>query len=56
MGWVDTFRHFYPNEKKFSFWTAKFPQNRVQNKGWRLDYFVVDKENLGSVITSEINN
>jgi len=54
-GFVDTFRHFYPEEQKFSYFSLRFPSNRVQNKGWRLDYFLVDKEGLSSVKDSTIN-
>mmetsp|Transcript_3348 Transcript_3348/g.5589 ORF Transcript_3348/g.5589 Transcript_3348/m.5589 type:complete len:91 (-) Transcript_3348:38-310(-) len=42
MQFVDTFRHFYPSEVKFSFWGAR-GNNRPKNKGWRLDYFVVSQ-------------
>ena len=42
-GFVDTFRHFYPDElKKYTFWTYMM-NARAKNVGWRLDYFVVSK-------------
>jgi exodeoxyribonuclease-3 len=36
-GWVDTFRHYYPNDaQKYSWWS--FRQNsRARNVGWRID-------------------
>ena len=39
---VDTFRHFYPTEKKFSFWSTR-GNMRPKGLGWRLDYFVVSQ-------------
>ena len=55
-GFVDTFRHFYPEDQKFSYFSARFPSNRVQNKGWRLDYFLIDKEGLPAIKDSTIND
>jgi len=42
-GWVDTFREYYPEERKFSFWSMR-AKLRPRNMGWRLDYFVVSKD------------
>jgi exodeoxyribonuclease-3 len=38
-GFVDTFRHFYPDEVKYSWWSARF-NSRAKNVGWRIDYFL----------------
>jgi exodeoxyribonuclease III len=54
-GFIDTFRHLNPKTQKFSYWSARF-NNRETNKGWRLDYFVVDKDGMGHVVDSTINN
>lgn len=44
-GFVDTFRHFYPDQTDiYSWWSYRF-QARQKNVGWRIDYFVVS-ENL----------
>lgn len=39
-GFVDTFRHFYSEEIKYSWWSARF-NSRAKNVGWRIDYFLV---------------
>lgn len=42
-GFVDTFRHFYPDlEGAYSWWSYMF-QARAKNAGWRIDYFVVSE-------------
>ena len=39
-GYVDTYRHFYPDTVKYSWWTYRF-KARDRNVGWRIDYFFV---------------
>lgn len=40
-GFVDTFRHFYPDQEGvYSWWSYRF-QARTKNAGWRIDYFLV---------------
>ena len=42
-GFVDTFRHFYPDQKDiYSWWSYRF-QARQKNTGWRIDYFVTSE-------------
>lgn len=40
MGYVDTFRHCYPDTVKYSWWSYRF-NARKTNAGWRIDYFFV---------------
>lgn len=40
-GFIDTFRHFYPDlEGAYSWWSYRF-HAREKNAGWRIDYFIV---------------
>lgn len=41
-GFVDSFRHFHPDEVKYSWWNQRF-NSRATNVGWRIDYVVVSK-------------
>ncbi len=54
-GYYDTFRHFYPEEVKYSWWNYKF-RARERNVGWRIDYFVASEALKTSVTQSEIYN
>lgn len=38
-GFTDTFRHFYPDTVKYSWWSMRGGA-REKNVGWRLDYFL----------------
>lgn len=53
-GYVDTFRYFHPEERKYTWWSQRIPSDRPNNKGMRLDYFLIDQENMGCVKKSEI--
>ena len=39
-GFIDTFRHFYPDQTNiYSWWSYRF-KAREKNAGWRIDYFI----------------
>lgn len=40
-GFMDTLRVFNQGEGLYSWWSQRFPTVREQNKGWRIDYFMV---------------
>jgi len=42
-GYVDTFRHFYPDTVKYSWWSQRF-NARKTNAGWRIDYCFVTQD------------
>jgi len=43
-GFVDTFRHFYPDKTgAYSWWSYRF-HARDTNAGWRIDYFLVSAD------------
>jgi len=44
-GYVDTFRHLYPDTVKYSWWSY-ISAARSRNVGWRIDYFFVTEEML----------
>ena len=42
-GFIDTFRHFYPDvTEAYSWWSYRF-RAREKNAGWRIDYFCVSE-------------
>ena len=41
--YIDTFRKFYPDEERFTWWSY-FGKAREKNVGWRIDYFIVSNE------------
>eukprot|EP00736_Rhodelphis_marinus_P002884 Rmarinus@m.5794 len=51
---VDTFRYFHPEQADaFSWWDVKTGK-RKENKGWRLDYIMVNEEFLPNIVSSKI--
>ncbi|CAI2370819.1 unnamed protein product [Moneuplotes crassus] len=54
-GFVDTFRHLNPTEKKYTYWSVR-KNLRSTNDGWRIDYFVTSKSMIDQVIQSEIHD
>lgn len=53
-GFVDTFRHFYPElEGAYSWWSYRF-KAREKNAGWRIDYFLVSERFMERVKAARI--
>ena len=53
-GYVDTFRHFYPDLAGQYTWWSMVTRARERNIGWRLDYFFVAREALDRVVDAFI--
>lgn len=48
-GFIDSFRHFYPDlEGAYSWWSYRF-HAREKNAGWRIDYFLTSASLKGSL-------
>jgi len=55
-GFVDTFRHFYPDAKEAYSWWSYRAGARAKNVGWRIDYILVSASFLPSVKKAAILN
>ena len=54
-GFIDTFRHFYPDMTGiYSWWSYRF-QSRAKNAGWRIDYFVVSEALKDRLVDASIH-
>lgn len=42
-GYVDTYRHFYPDKEGAYTWWSYLRKARDRNAGWRIDYFIVSE-------------
>ena len=55
-GFIDSFRHFYPEVTgAYSWWSYRF-NARKNNAGWRIDYFVVSERLKDIMEGAEIHN
>jgi exodeoxyribonuclease III len=55
-GFIDTYRHFYPDkEGVYSWWSYRF-NARANNAGWRIDYFVVSEKLKDRLISADIHS
>ena len=53
-GFIDTFRHFYPQlEGAYSWWSYRF-NARANNAGWRIDYFLVSRDMEDRLVDAKI--
>lgn len=54
-GFVDSFRHFYPDMTDiYSWWSYRF-KAREKNAGWRIDYFIVSEDIKDRMIDAKIH-
>ncbi|MED4691483.1 exodeoxyribonuclease III [Peribacillus frigoritolerans] len=54
-GFIDTFRHFYPDLEGSYTWWSYMAKVRERNIGWRIDYFIVSKRLEESLIEANIH-
>ncbi|WP_246943144.1 exodeoxyribonuclease III [Bacillus pinisoli] len=43
-GFIDSFRHLYPDQAERYTWWSYMSQVREKNIGWRIDYFIISKK------------
>ncbi len=54
-GFIDTFRHFYPDmEQIYSWWSYRF-KAREKNAGWRIDYFLASEDLRDKLVDAKIH-
>jgi exodeoxyribonuclease-3 len=55
-GFVDTFRHLYPDQLDAYTWWSYMPKVRERNIGWRIDYFLISRRFISSLVTAQIDS
>ena len=54
-GFIDTFRHFHPDQEGiYSWWSYRF-QARAKNAGWRIDYFLASERLAPKLVSAGIH-
>lgn len=53
-GWIDVFRHFYPQEPDCYTWWSYRMHARERNVGWRIDYFLASETAIPLVDSIQI--
>lgn len=54
-GFVDTFRHFYPDRTDAFTWWSNMPKVRERNVGWRIDYFLASERLVPHLVDAGID-
>jgi exodeoxyribonuclease III len=54
MGFVDTFRHFHPDEPDRYTWWSYVERGRLGNRGWRIDYICVTPNLVSRLRRAEV--
>ncbi len=54
-GYTDIYRNLNPNKVKYSWWSYRF-NARINNAGWRIDYFIISNSLTSKVISTDICN
>lgn len=54
-GFVDTFRHFYPQRREAYTWWSYRTRSRPKNVGWRIDYFCASERLIPHLQSADIH-
>ncbi len=55
VGFIDTFRYFYPEQEGiYSWWSYRF-KAREKNAGWRIDYFLTSASMKDRLVSAKIH-
>lgn len=54
-GFIDTFRHFYPDRTDAFTWWSNMPKVRERNVGWRIDYFLASERLVPHLVDAGID-
>ncbi|WP_075981660.1 exodeoxyribonuclease III [Bacillus massilinigeriensis] len=54
-GFIDSFRHFYPEKEGAYTWWSYMNKVRERNIGWRIDYFILSKRFTPKLADAEIH-
>lgn len=52
-GFIDTYRYYNPESIKYTWWSYMF-QSRSKDIGWRIDYFIVNKDFINRISNTMI--
>jgi exodeoxyribonuclease III len=55
-GFIDTYRHFYPEKEGAYTWWSYMMKIRERNIGWRIDYFIVSLKLADLLVDAEIHS
>ena len=54
-GYIDSFRHFHKEPKRYSWWDMK-TRARERNIGWRIDYFITSPSLKKNLLEADIDD
>lgn len=54
-GFIDTFRHLYPDRTDVYSWWSNMPGVRARNVGWRIDYFIASARLSPNILAADID-
>lgn len=54
-GFIDTYRHFYPEIPDMYSWWSYITKARERNVGWRIDYFLVSEDFENQILDASIH-